>query len=77
MKNNIVVMVDFYTTLKGVFGTKSMRVDIGAPATVGQILDAICQTDHQRERIQEPSGQLRQDIKIFRNGRNIVCLEQP
>jgi sulfur-carrier protein len=74
MKNNIAIVVDFYTTLQGVFGTKSMRIDIGTPATVSQILDAICQTDRQRERIQDPSGQLRRDIKIFRNGRDIIFL---
>lgn len=76
MRNEMVVVVDFYATLQSVFGTKTKRVEINSPATVGQILNRVCQTDGQRERLHESPGQLRRDIKVFRNGRDIVFLNK-
>jgi molybdopterin synthase sulfur carrier subunit len=73
----MVVQVDFYALVKSAFGTSSMRIDFSPPATVVQLLAGICQTAQQRESILESPGQLRKDLTILKNGRNIQFLQGP
>jgi molybdopterin synthase sulfur carrier subunit len=73
----MVVQVDFYATIKSAFGTQSMHVDLSPAATVIQLLESICQTRGSREAILESSGQIRKDITILKNGRNISFLNGP
>jgi molybdopterin synthase sulfur carrier subunit len=77
METKIIVQVDFYATIKSAFGTQSMRIDLSPPATVGQLLESICQSCQRSEVILDGSGQLRKDITVLRNGRNIQFLNGP
>lgn len=73
----MVVQVEFYATIKNVFGTQLMHVDLSPAATVIQLLESICQTSQRRKVILESSGQIRKDITVLKNGRNIHFLNGP
>ena len=75
MSTNISVQVEFYATIQKVFGEKSMRVTQSSPLTVRRLLDVVCTSHERHEKIFDDSGQLRSDLTILRNGRNIVFLE--
>ncbi len=74
MSANISVQVDFYAAIQDVFGQKSTRVTLAEHPTVGGVLEAICTTPERREKVFDSSGQLRRDLTIMRNGRNINFL---
>lgn len=74
MESQITVQVDFYATIQRIFGTRSMRFDLYPPATVRQLLAQLCTTDRRRKSIFQSPETIRKDVTIFRNGRNIVFL---
>ncbi|UCF90104.1 MAG: MoaD family protein [Desulfobacterales bacterium] len=71
----ISVQVDFHFTIQQVFGDRSIRIALGSPPTVRTLLDAVCTSGERRAQIFDDSGRLRSDVKILRNGRNIVFLD--
>ena len=75
MSTNISVQVEFHAAIQNVFGEKSTRVTQSSPLTVRKLLDVVCTSHERHEKIFDDSGQLRSDVTIFRNGRNIVFLE--
>jgi molybdopterin synthase sulfur carrier subunit len=75
MSTNISIQVEFHATIQKVFGEKSTRVTQSSPLTVRRLLDVVCTSNERHEKIFDDSGQLRSDVTIFRNGRNIVFLE--
>jgi molybdopterin synthase sulfur carrier subunit len=74
MTTPISVQVDFHSTIQKVFGRKSTGITLSSPLTMRNLLNALCTSREQRERIFEDTGQLRNDLTILRNGRNIVFL---
>jgi molybdopterin synthase sulfur carrier subunit len=74
MAMNITVQVDFHSTIQSVFGQKSTGITLSHPLTVRNLLDVLCISRERRERIFDDSGQLRSDLAIFINGRNIHFL---
>ena len=72
---NISVQVDFHAIVQQVFGEKSVRVALSSPLTVRHLLKALCTSPERHHAIFGDGGHLRSDVKILRNGRNIVFLE--
>jgi molybdopterin synthase sulfur carrier subunit len=71
----ISVQVDFHFTVQQVFGEKSIRVALSPPPTVKSLLDVLCTSRERYAQIFDDSGRLRSDVKVLRNGRNVVFLE--
>ena len=71
----ISVQVDFHFTVQQVFGEKSIRVALSPPPTVKTLLDLLCTSRERYAQIFDDSGQLRSDVKVLRNGRNVVFLD--
>jgi molybdopterin synthase sulfur carrier subunit len=71
----ISVQVDFHFTVQQVFGEKSIRVALSLPPTVKSLLDVLCTSRERYAQIFDDSGRLRSDVKVLRNGRNVVFLE--
>lgn len=74
MATTVHVQVDFYVTIQKVFGTKTARVALDAPATVAHLLAAICETPAQRDKILDSQGGVRRGVTVLCNGRNIAFL---
>ena len=72
---SISVQVDFYASILQVFGEKSIHVALNRPLTVRNLLTELCSSRQRHEQIFADSGELRSDVKILRNGRNIVFLD--
>lgn len=71
MSGDITVQVDFYAALQKVFGDQPYRMTLSASGTVGTLLEKMADTSERRGRLFDPSGGLRQDITVLKNGRNI------
>jgi molybdopterin synthase sulfur carrier subunit len=72
---SISVQVDFHFTVQQVFGEKSIRMALSPPPTVKGLLDLLCTSRERYAQIFDDSGRLRSDIKVLRNGRNVVFLD--
>jgi molybdopterin synthase sulfur carrier subunit len=72
---NISVQVDFHASIQQIFGEKSMRVALSSPLTMKNLLQALCTSLERQHAIFSDGGHLRSDVKILRNGRNIVFLK--
>jgi molybdopterin synthase sulfur carrier subunit len=70
----ISVQIDFHFTVQQVFGEKSMRVALKPPPTIKNLLDILCTSRDRYAQIFDDSGRLRSDVKVLRNGRNVVFL---
>jgi molybdopterin synthase sulfur carrier subunit len=75
MSASIAVQVDFYSTIREVFGDTSRQVTLRETPTVRSLLDTLCTFREAREKIFDDSGRLRDDISILKNGRKIVFLD--
>lgn len=71
---NVSVQVDFHATIQQIFGEKSVQVSVGTPPTVRNLLNMLCPSQERHNEIFDGSGNLRSDLTILRNGRNIVFL---
>ncbi|UCD82333.1 MAG: MoaD family protein [Desulfobacterales bacterium] len=72
---SITVQVDLHATIQEVFGEKTIRVALNSPQTVRHLLAELCTSRQRHAQIFTDSGELRNDVKILRNGRNIVFLD--
>ncbi len=75
MSTNISIQVEFHATIQKVFGEKSTRITLNSPLTVRILLEFLCTSRARHGKIFDDSGRLRSDVKILRNGRNIVFLD--
>jgi len=69
------VKVEFYSSMREVFQEKERGIRLGGVSTIREILDLLCNTYQRRQKILDHSGQLRPDINVFKNGRNIKFLD--
>ena len=67
------VKIEFYSSMREVFQEKGIR--LGGVSTIREILDLLCNTYQRRQKILDHSGQLRPDINVLKNGRNIKFLD--
>jgi molybdopterin synthase sulfur carrier subunit len=69
------VKIEFYSSMREVFQEKGRGIRLGGVSTIREILDLLCNTYQQRQKIFDHSGQLRPDINVLKNGRNIKFLD--
>ena len=69
------VKVEFYATMRDVFQKKERRIELVGPAAdIRAVINIVCGTYQQRNRIFEQDGKIRSDVNIFKNGRHINYL---
>jgi molybdopterin synthase sulfur carrier subunit len=69
------VKVEFYASMREVFQEKEREIRLGGVSNIREILYLLCNTYQRRQKILDHSGQLRPDINVLKNGRNIKFLD--
>jgi molybdopterin synthase sulfur carrier subunit len=69
------VEATFYGLLKRVFQEEKNQIDLNNASNIRALLLAMCNSRERRDRIFDEHGNVRQNISIFINGRNILFLK--
>ena len=69
------VETTFYGLLKRVFQEEKKQIDLSNASNIRAILLFLCNSLERHDRIFDEHGDLRKNISIFRNGRNILFLK--
>ena len=65
----------FYGLLKRVFQEEKKQIDLSNASNIRTLLLVLCNSRERRDRIFDEHGNVRQNISIVINGRNIVFLK--
>jgi len=65
----------FNGLLKKYFGSEKVQVNLANAPTVRSLLDNLCNSSEHHQRVFDAHGEVKSDITILKNGRNIVFLE--
>jgi molybdopterin synthase sulfur carrier subunit len=65
----------FYGLLKRVFQEEKKQIDLSNASNIRTLLLVLCNSRERRDRIFDEHGNVRQNISIFINGRNILFLK--
>jgi molybdopterin synthase sulfur carrier subunit len=68
------VEATFYGHLRKIFQEGTKQVDLSTAPDIRTLLNILCNSPEGRERIFDENGNVRKDITILRNGRNILFL---
>jgi len=69
------VKVEFYAGMCDVFQKKERGIELVGPvADIRAVINIVCGTYQQRNRIFDQDGKIRSDVNIFKNGRHINYL---
>ena len=69
------VKIEFHAGMRDVFQEKETEIGLGEVSNIREILDILCNTYQRRQRVFNHSGQLRPDVNVLKNGRNIKFLD--
>ncbi len=69
------VEANFYGLLKRVFQEEKKQIDLSNASNIRALLLILCNSRERRDRIFDEYGNVRQNISIFINGRNILFLK--
>lgn len=69
------VKVQLFVDIREVFQAKEIEIELESARNVGDLLDLLCNTHERRQRIFDQSGQVRSDVTIFKEGRDIYFLD--
>ena len=69
------VEATFYGLLKRVFQEEKKQIDLSNASNIRALLLVLCNSRERRDRIFDEYGNVRQNISIFINGRNILFLK--
>ena len=76
MKTNIPkVKVKLVTSIREVFQKGEIEIELEREPNIRALLDLLLNTYERRQKILDQSGQLRSDVTILKNGRNIYFLD--
>lgn len=64
----------FHGGLQKVFQDKTKQVELSGARSIRGFFDALCNSPERRRQIFDDQGQIRSDLTILRNGRNIEFL---
>ena len=70
----MIIEVQFFTTFREVFESKSVQIEVGIGATVKDLLNLLCNTHERRETVFD-KGKLKPHILVMKNGRHIRHLK--
>lgn len=73
--NQTRVKFRFFATLRDVFSSNELVIELGAGGTIREILELVCDSKERRHALFDPSGDLKPYIKVLKNGRNIEFLD--
>lgn len=65
----------FYGLLKRVFQEEKKQIDLSNASNIRTLLLVLCNSRERRDRIFDEHGNVRQNISIFINGRNILFIK--
>ncbi len=65
------VKVKFLAVFRELFGKKEIEVELKDDSNMQQLLNLLCDSDERRQRILDPSGEVRSRVVILKNGRHI------
>jgi molybdopterin synthase sulfur carrier subunit len=68
------VTTTFHGLLAGIFQTDKEEVDLAQASNVRALLKTLCRSQERRQRIFDEQGNVRPEITILKNGRNILFL---
>ena len=69
------VEATFYGLLKRVFQEEKKQIDLSNASSIRALLLVLCNSREHHDRIFDEYGDVRQNISIFVNGRNILFLK--
>jgi len=69
------VKIEFHASMRDVFQEKGREIGLGDVSNIQGILDILCNTYQRRQRVFNQSGQLRPDVNVLKNGRNVRFLD--
>ncbi len=69
------VEATFYGLLKRVFQEEKKQIDLSNASNIRALLLILCNSRERRDRIFDEYGNVRQNISVFINGRNILFLK--
>jgi len=76
MKNNVAkVKVKLFGDLQEAFQEREGEIELERAPNIRGLLDLLCNSYERRQKIFDQSGQIRSDINILKNGRNIYFLD--
>ncbi len=67
--------VRFFSTVKKVFGVGEVEVASGSAVDVAELLASVCDSQEKTRAVFAAAGELRGDITVLVNGRNIALLQ--
>ena len=65
------VRVKFFATFKELFGCEAKEVELENESNIQGLLNLICDSSQCRQKIFDPSGEIRRDVKILKKGSNV------
>lgn len=71
------VQVSFNGLLKDVFRLEKQQIDPNNAPNIRTLLESVCSSREARERIFDEHNDIRRNITILKNGRNILFLKGP
>jgi len=69
------IEISFNGLLKKFFGSTKVQSNFAGTPTIRTLLEEFCVSSEHRQKIFDRDGNVRSDITILKNGRNIVFLE--
>ena len=75
VKQNIKVKVKFFTTFRQLFGTEAKDVELESGTDIEALLHLLCDSQRCRQELFDNSGNIKQYVKILKNGRHIEFLD--
>ncbi len=76
MKNNVVkVRVKLFGGLQEAFQEREGKIELERASNIRGLLGLLCNSYERRQKIFDQSGQIRSDVNILKNGRNIYFLD--
>ena len=67
--------VKFYAGFRELFGDREKDLELPDGANIQDLLDLLCDSDERRQRILDPSGEVRSRVVILKNGKQIQSLD--
>lgn len=65
------VKVKLFAGIREVFQKKEREIELERASNIQELLDLLCNTYEQRQKIFDQSGQIRAEVTILKNGRHI------
>ncbi len=69
------VKVKFLAAFRELFNAREIEVELKSDSNMQQLLNLLCDSDERRQKILDPSGEIRSRVVILKNGRHIYQID--